>query len=127
MHNEFEELINYRKQQSFDTIKEVQFQIENGYLTFAVNRIYYGMFYLLLALSLKHGFKTSKHQQLIGWFNKEFIKTGIIDNKYGRIIHQAFEDRCDGDYGIFVEFSKDEVSHKFKDMKDFVQSIQELV
>jgi uncharacterized protein (UPF0332 family) len=86
MHNELEKLINYRKQQSFDTIKEVQFQIDNGYLTIAVNRIYYGMFYLLLALSLKHGIKTSKHQQLLGWFNKEFIKTGIVDNKYGKII-----------------------------------------
>jgi uncharacterized protein (UPF0332 family) len=127
MHNELEALINYRKQQSFDTINEVQFQIDNGYLAIAVNRIYYGMFFLLLALSLKRGFKTSKHQQLIGWFNKEFIKTGIIDNKYGRIIHQAFEDRSDGDYGIFVEFTKDEVLHKFEDMKDFIQSVQSLI
>lgn len=79
MLDEFSELIKYRRQQAIDTIAEVNFQIENGYYKIAVNRIYYRMFYLLFALALKHGYKTSKHQQLIGWFTKEFIKTGIID------------------------------------------------
>jgi len=124
MHDDLNELITYREQLALDTIKEVQFQIDNGYLRIAVNRIYYGMFYLLLALSLKNGYKTSKHQQLIGWFNKEFIKTGIIDKKYGRIIHKAFEDRSDGDYGLFVEFSKEEVVQKLEDMKEFIDIIQ---
>jgi hypothetical protein len=48
-----------------------------------------------------HSHEHEKRKQFLGWFNKEFIKTGIIDQKYGRIIHQALEDRCDGDYGIF--------------------------
>jgi len=44
----------------------------------AVNRIYYGLFYIITALSLKYEFSTSKHQQLIGWFNKTFIKSEIF-------------------------------------------------
>ena len=39
----------------------------------AVNRIYYGLYYAVTALAIKHRFETSKHLQLIGWFNKEFI------------------------------------------------------
>ncbi|HKI87378.1 MAG TPA: HEPN domain-containing protein, partial [Draconibacterium sp.] len=93
----------------------------------AINRIYYAMFYMLLALSLKVGFKTSKHRQLLGWFNREFIKTGKLDRSFGKIIHNAYEDRTDGDYGIFVKFEKNEVEKKFQDMKKFIAEIEKLI
>ena len=80
-----EELIKYRIERAKDSINDVQFLIENNKLTLAVNRIYYGIFYILSALSLKHKFITSKHSQLLGWFNKTFVKEGIIDKKYGRL------------------------------------------
>ena len=69
-----EALIKYRIEQANEAIREVEILMKNDLLKVAVNRIYYGMFYMLTALALKHKFKTSKHQQLIGWFNKNFIK-----------------------------------------------------
>ena len=42
----------------------LQLLIENDRLRAAVNRIYYGMFYSLLALGLAYQFETSKHNQL---------------------------------------------------------------
>ena len=98
MHDNLDELINYRIQQSFDIIKEVELQIRNKLLKTAVNRIYYGMFYILLALALKRTHKTSKHQQIIGQFNKEFVKKNKVDKQIGSILHKAFEDRTDNDY-----------------------------
>ncbi|MFO7791320.1 MAG: HEPN domain-containing protein [Bacteroidales bacterium] len=65
-------LIKYRIEQAEDTIEDVRLLIENNRLPAAVNRIYYGMFYSLLALGLKNKFETSKHPKLIGWFNKNF-------------------------------------------------------
>jgi uncharacterized protein (UPF0332 family) len=127
MQTDFQNLINYRVQQAHETVKEVEFQIENNFLVIAVNRIYYGMFYMLLALALKNGFKTSKHSQLLGWFNKEFVKTGKIDREIGKIVHKAFEDRTDGDYGIFVRFEKEEVMEKFNDMKRFLFELEKLL
>jgi uncharacterized protein (UPF0332 family) len=121
------ELIKYRIQQAYDTVAEVEFQIANNYLNTAVTRIYYGMFYILLALALKHNFKTSKHQQLIGWFNKEFVKSGKVDTRLGSIIHKAFEDRTDSDYGIFVEFEKAEVQKKLEEMKEFIIKIEKFI
>jgi uncharacterized protein (UPF0332 family) len=84
----------------------VEFQIENNYLVLAVNRIYYGMFYMLLALALKYNYKTSKHSQLLGWFNKNFVKEGKIDGEVGKIVHKAFQDRTDGDYGFLFVLKK---------------------
>jgi len=127
MRNEIQHLINYRMKQARETSEEVKFQIENNFLVIAVNRIYYGMFYMLLGLALKEGYKTSKHNQLIGWFNKEFVKTGKIERKIGRIIHQAYQDRTDGDYGLFVKFEKEEVFEKHKNMNRFLDKLENLI
>ena len=75
-------LIRYRLDEAFESIEDVRLLIEHERLRSAVNRIYYGMFYSLLALALANNFETSKHSQLIGWFNKEFIHSGLIDPKF---------------------------------------------
>jgi uncharacterized protein (UPF0332 family) len=127
MQNDLNELITYRVEQAKGAISEIEILIEKNLLSLAINRIYYGMFYMLLALSLKNGFKTSKHNQLLGWFNKEFVKTGIIEKRFGKIVNTGFEDRTDGDYGIFVQFKKDEVISKFNDMKVFIIELEKII
>ena len=120
-------LIEHRIARAMDTIEEVSFLIKNKKFLLAVNRIYYGMFYILSALSLKYDFSTSKHQQLIGWFNKEFISIGEIDRKYGRILHNAYNNRSTGDYDDFAEFDEEDVKKSFDEMKDFIRTIRALL
>lgn len=120
-------LIEHRIARGTDTIEEVSFLIKNKKFLLAVNRIYYGMFYIISALSLRYDFSTSKHQQLIGWFNKEFISTGKIDRKYGRILHNAYNNRSTGDYDDFAEFDEEDVKKSFDEMKDFIRTIRALL
>jgi uncharacterized protein (UPF0332 family) len=56
------ELIKYRIEQAKEAISEVEILIEKNLLTLSINRIYYGMFYMLLALALK---RDLKHQNII--------------------------------------------------------------
>ena len=119
-------LIEHRIARATDTIEEVSFLIKNKKFLLAV-RIYYGMFYILSALSLRYDFSTSKHQQLIGWFNKKFISTGEIDRKYGRILHNAYNNRSTGDYDDFAEFDEEDVKKSFDEMKDFIRTIRALL
>jgi uncharacterized protein (UPF0332 family) len=42
-----EELIQYRLKQAGDTVKEVRVLVENNLIKIAVNRVYYGMFYMV--------------------------------------------------------------------------------
>ena len=120
-------LIKYRIEQAHEAIEEVELSINHNKLKMAVNRIYYGMFYILSALALKNKFKTSKHQGLIGWFNKNFLKDKKIDRKYGTIIRDAFNNRSDGDYGAFITFVKADVLKSFEDMKDFISTIEQYI
>ncbi len=63
-------LIIYRLQQAEEAVSDVKLLVENNRFRSAVNRIYYGMFYSLLALKLANQFESSKHAQLIGWLTK---------------------------------------------------------
>ena len=119
-----ESLIKYRINQADETVFDVQLLIENNRFRSAVNRIYYGMFYSLLALALANEFNTSKHAQLIGWFNKNFIHNGLMDVKYGRIINKAFNRRTKGDYDSYIEFEKEIVDEMFVEMQEFILKIK---
>ncbi|MCU0287401.1 MAG: HEPN domain-containing protein [Acidobacteria bacterium] len=96
-----------------------------------MNRIYYGIFYILSALALRDHFQTRKHQQLIGqligWFNKNYIKEGIIDKSFGQLVHKAYDERSQADYADYAEFDPDEVSAMMEDLKKLIQKLEELI
>lgn len=121
---ERDKLIQYRIGQAKETVEEADLLINNEKFRAAVNRIYYGMFYALLALALKYEFQTSKHQQLIGWFNKNFIHTGLLSKKYGIMLRKAYQYRIEGDYEPVNEFNNIEVKQLFEDMKEFISVLE---
>jgi len=118
------ELIDYRLNQAEESVEEVSILLGADKLRAANSRIYYGIFYAVMALALKSEFKTSKHQQLIGWFNKEFIHTGLFDKTYGKILRKAYQYRIEGDYEPMSQFDKEEVEALFRDMKAFIQRVR---
>jgi uncharacterized protein (UPF0332 family) len=117
-------LINYRLKQAHEAAESAELLIANNRSAAAINRIYYAVFYCVMALALKSGFKTSKHLQLIGWFNKTFIRTGLIDQDFGRILKDCYEYRKKADYDSFVEFEKIDVEVLFDEMKKFILAIK---
>lgn len=116
-------LIEYRINQANEVIADVTKLIETELFNVAVNRIYYGIFYCLNALALKYEFQSSKHLQLIGWFNQNFVKTAVFEVKYGRILRNAYKNRSDGDYVPFITFSKEDVVNMQKDMIEFIEQV----
>ena len=117
-------LIKYRIEQAKETVFDAQILIKNEKYRSAVNRIYYAMFYITLALGLKYGFETSKHLQLIGWFNKNFVKEGKIQEKYGKMLRETYKHRQEGDYVAFIEFSLADVEVMYSDAIDFINEIE---
>ena len=43
---------------------------------------------------------------------------------FGKIINDAFENRSDSDYGVFVEFSEKDVATMLKDMQLFIKELE---
>lgn len=120
-------LIKYRISRSKETIEDARIAIENSRLFAAENRIYYSIFYIVSALALKDGFSTSKHGQLLGWFNKNYVKTGLITSEIGKIYANAFENRQEIDYQDFIKIKLSDVKKHFREMIQFVETIERLL
>ena len=120
-------LIKYRIEKTKQAGDDANFLFKNDRLQLAVNRIYYSAFYILFALALKHHFQSSKHQELIGWFNKTFVKDNIVDRKYGKFLHKAYDKRSNADYADYVKFDKEELLVMLNEMNDFLTKVEELI
>lgn len=118
------QLISYRVEQAKSTAKEAEFLLNNDMLRGSMNRIYYSMFYMLQALSLKYQFESSKHTQLLGWFNKTFINTGKIEVKFSKIITKGYNLRTKGDYATIYDLDKQELLQIFGEMTEFLREIE---
>jgi uncharacterized protein (UPF0332 family) len=119
--------IQYKKDRSFEALDDIQKMIDNGMLAAAMSRIYYAGFYIVGALLLLDGFSTSKHRQLIGYFNKEYIKTGKIPVDVGEILNESYNNRMAADYHDFVYLTKTQVDEFFNQMKEFVNIVYKMI
>lgn len=122
-----ESLISHRLRRAHQTQSESRLLFENRMFPAAVNRAYYSMFYALSALAIAEGFQTGKHAQLIGWFNRTFIKTGKTDQRYSKILSRAFDKRMLGDYADMPDFSESEVDIMLKESTDFISMVEKLL
>ncbi len=120
-------LIQLRLEQADATYEDADFLIKNEKYHLALNRIYYGMYYAITALALKYNFKTSKHTQLLGWFNQSFVHKGLIDIKFNKILRDAFEKRNEADYEIGPLPPAEIVEQMLIDMQLFIAEIRRFI
>lgn len=85
------------------------------------------MIYILSALALKHRFSTKNHGQLIGWFNRNFVKTGKVDKKYSNILRQSFELRSEADYDVLTNFNREEIEQSYVEMIEVISEIKKIL
>lgn len=92
-------LIENRLTQARDSIKEADILHRSGMsLRSVMNRLYYSMFYTVLALLQNKELGTSKHSGAISLFDREYVKPGIFPRDMSKALHRAFELRQIGDY-----------------------------
>jgi len=117
----------YRMDRAEKTLAEARTLFETAQMFGAVNRIYYAMFYAVSALACAHGFTTASHSQLRGYFNREFVKTGLIPAQHGKAYGIAFDSRKKGDYDDLVEFEKEQVHEMLSEATEFLRVIKHLL
>lgn len=83
------------------------------------------MFYAVLGLLVYEPYSTSKHSGVLSYFNKHFIKEGILDENLGRSINKAFELRQRGDYREYIDLSYEQVEPFIGDAGIFIKAIRD--
>ena len=120
-------LISYRMERSHESLRAAEIMLENGMLTFSMNRVYYAMFYAVQALLVLRGVSFSKHGQVKAYFNREMVKTGIFPIEMGRLYNKAFEYRQKFDYIDFSVPDRNMISEYLEKASGFILNIQNYI
>jgi uncharacterized protein (UPF0332 family) len=121
------ELINYRINRAFETLKEAEVLMDNEFWNAAVNRIYYACFYSVSGLLLKKGIDTSTHKGVRQMFGLHYVQTGLISRDSARFFTDLYDRRQSGDYDDFVLYDKETTSNLFSYAKEFIPEIDKLI
>ena len=121
------DVIKYRRERAKEALEEAEIMLKNNKLIAAVNRIYYAVFYEVLALLLTKGLSSTKHSGVRSLFNKEFIKQKIVSEEYGVFYNKMFGFRQRADYEDFIEFDYEKVKNWYDGAKDFLDSVEEII
>ncbi len=100
-------------------LKTAYIDSENGQFEDSISRSYYCAFLAISALLLSKDLSFSLHSQIIGNFNKEFVKTGILSKEFTENIQSLFEDRQLSDYDALASFTSENAKDSIK-MAEFI-------
>jgi uncharacterized protein (UPF0332 family) len=119
------ELAQYRLKQAVESLEEAEFLLSGKMSPRSIiNRAYYAMFYAVLALLVNEPYATSKHTGVLAYFNKNFIKSGLLPEVLGRSLNKAFELRQRGDYREYIELTHDQVSPFISEARSFIAAVR---
>lgn len=81
----------------------------------AASRAYYAAFHAVTAALLSIGEAYSSHGQLLGAFNRRFVRAGLVPTEFTTMLTRLFEDRQTGDYDMTAGLSDDEARRDIED------------
>jgi len=116
-------LIEYRLDEAREALRDAELLLDGARHRSGANRLYYAAFYAALAALLTKRLEYSKHSAVIAFFDKEFIRTGVLPKEYSRTLHRAFNERQQDDYMPFVEMDPDDLKQLLGDVRNMVNGI----
>ena len=118
-----EELIRYRQKKARETLEDATLLFHSGRLSSTLNRIYYALFYEVVALLLTADLSSAKHTGARALFNEHFVKTGKVPVELGRFYSRMYDFRQKGDYGDFAEFEREKVKEWLDQASIFIDEV----
>ena len=110
---------------AYDMLNNARENMEHGFYKGAVNRLYYGAFYIVNGLLLKHGITASTHNGVFNQFSLHFIHSGRLPVRCSVIYRRLLEERSKGDYDIFTLFDRETVEEYLAQAQEFITMVEE--
>lgn len=123
MEKEQLDLSKYRLEKANDDLAVSRLNLDNKKYSQSINRSYYAMFHAVRALLALEGFDTRKHSGIISHFNHYYVKSGIIELEYSKMLTTAFKFRNDSDYDDFFVASADDAKLQYQNANKFIKRI----
>ena len=127
MEGSLRELAGYRMERANEMLEAAKKNLEIGQYKTSLNRSYYAIFHAMRAANILKGFDSSKHSGVIAYFNREYLKSGILEKSLSVIIKNSAFLREKSDYDDFFIASRKDAEKQLEDANDFVMVIEQFL
>lgn len=114
------DLVKHRLSQAKENLEEAKILYNANKFKGANNRAYYSIFHTIRSVLALEPIDFKKHKDVVGYFNKNYVKTEIFPKNMGRKIADATSIREDSDYD-------DEFVVKKEITESQIQTAEELI
>lgn len=127
MEGSLRELAGYRMERANEMLEAAKKNLEIGQYKTSLNRSYYAIFHAMRAVNILKGFDSSKHSGVIAYFNREYLKSGILEKSLSVIIKNSAFLREKSDYDDFFIASRKDAEKQLEDANAFVMVIEQFL
>ena len=117
------ELLKYWQDKAGESLEAARDEFQAGRYAFTV----YFCFYVITAVFLQENIVTKKHSGLRAAFHRDFVKTGRVNVRPGKLFDELFEARQRGDYVGLIFFDREEVEDWVQRTSEFLQELISLL
>jgi uncharacterized protein (UPF0332 family) len=118
-------LVEYRLTEARESLAEAKVLLREKMSNRSVmNRLYYAMFYAVLAVMQDKQIGVSNHLGVIAACDREYVKNMIFDKIFSKALHRAFELRQKGDYMENTVISDNDVGGLMVTATDFLRTVE---
>ncbi len=107
--------------QAWAALQQSRDNLGLGHYNVTISRAYYAMFYAATALLASQGISRSKHSGVHSAFGQYFVKPGLIEPEYSRMLANTFRLRLDSDYEVSLTPNKTSAQDTLRYAEQFVE------
>ncbi|MBQ7531403.1 MAG: HEPN domain-containing protein [Paludibacteraceae bacterium] len=121
------EMIRLHFEKAHQYLADAELLIASNSISSATGRLYYAVFHAVHALFVANGISSKTHHGMNALFNEHFVRTGLIDIKYGRLVALLENMREKADYDVVFDVKRNELETLKPAAYEFVQRIEQLL
>ncbi len=125
MEGSITDLSKYRIETAKDDLATARKNFEDARYRASVNRSYYAIFHALRALTALDQFDSGKHSGIIAFVNHKYVKTGVFDKEFSKLIDSAFRLREKADYEDFYVVAIEDAQKQIEKAETVIKMVED--
>lgn len=114
----------YRIREAEDSLKVSEHCLADGFYKDSINRSYYAAFYSIKAVLALGTVDFKRHKDVIAYFNKEYVATGVFTREFGKKIGRLKQLREKSDYDDFYIASREQAKLQMETARDTIEGVK---
>ena len=118
------DLSKYRLETAKDDLATAKRNFDDASYRASVNRSYYAIFHALRAITALDQYDSSKHSGIMAYVNQHYVKTGIFDKGFSKLIDSAFRLREKADYEDFYVVAIEDARRQIEKAEAVIAAVE---